>query len=150
MRHVIIGNGITGVSAAQVIRARDDEAQVTLVGDETTYFYARTALMWIYMRQLTQRNTEPFELWYWREQNIDLRQEQVAGIDTAGHTVKLRSGETLPYDRLLLAVGAEPNMFGWPGQDLDGVCNMTSIGDLQQLEAVRQRLRRAVVGWRAG
>jgi NADPH-dependent 2,4-dienoyl-CoA reductase/sulfur reductase-like enzyme len=145
MRHVIIGNGITGVSAAQAIREQDDEAQITLIGDETRYFYARTALMWIYMRQMTSRNTEPFEPWYWREQRIELLQDQVTAIDPAAHTLTLSAGGTLDYDRLLLAIGAEPNMFGWSGQELDGVCNMTSMHDLQKLEAVRPRLRRAVV-----
>jgi len=145
MRHVIIGNGITGVSAAQAIREQDDEAQITLIGDETRYFYARTALMWIYMRQMTSRNTEPFEPRHWREQRIELIQDQVDAIDTAAHQLTLGGGKTLPYDRLLLAIGAEPNMFGWPGQDLDGVCNMTSMGDLKRLEAVRPRLMRAVV-----
>jgi NAD(P)H-nitrite reductase large subunit len=145
MRHVIIGNGIAGVSAAQVIREHDEEARITIIGDETRYFYARTALMWIYMRQMTARNTEPYERWYWEENRVELVQDRVTAIDTDGRELTLEGGQKLGYDRLLLAVGAEPNLFGWPGQDLDGVCNMTSMGDLRRLEEVRPRLRRAVV-----
>jgi len=145
MHHIIIGNGITGVSAAQAIRQRDAAARITIISDESPFFYARTALMWIYMRQLTQRDTEPFERWYWKEQRIDLRQGRVTGADTAARTVTLEDGDTLSYDRLLLATGGKPNMFGWPGQDLDGVCNMTGLKDLERLEAVRSRLERAVV-----
>ena len=54
-------------------------------------------------------------------------------------------GETVSYDRLLLAVGGKANMFGWPGQELDGVCNMTTLQDLARMEAVRPRVERAVV-----
>ena len=67
MRYVIVGNGITGVSAAQLLRQRDDEAEIVIVGAETTHHYARTALMWIYMRQLTRRDTEPYERRHWQE-----------------------------------------------------------------------------------
>lgn len=145
MHHVIIGNGIAGVTAALTIRARDAGARITILSDEAPYFYARTALMWIYMRQLRQRDTEPHERWFWKEQRIDLRQGRAVGLDTGRKLVSLDDGDELTYDRLLLAVGGKANMFGWPGQDLDGVCNMTGLGDLARLEAVRPRLERAVV-----
>ena len=145
MHHVIIGNGVAGVSAARTIRRRDDSARVTLISDEHSHFYARTALMWIYMRQLTLRDTEPFERWYWKEQRLELKQGRVIRIHTASRSLTLEGGETVAYDRLLLAVGGKANMFGWPGQDLDGVCNMTTLQDLERLEAVRPRLERAVV-----
>jgi NADPH-dependent 2,4-dienoyl-CoA reductase/sulfur reductase-like enzyme len=145
LRHVIIGNGITGITAAQVLRQRDEDAEIVIVGDETRYFYARTALMWIYMRQLTARATEPLERWFWRENRFTLVHDRVTALDTERKTLSCGSGRELSYDTLLLAVGASPNMFGWPGQDLSGVCNMTSMGDLAQLESVRPRLRSAVV-----
>lgn len=145
MRYVIVGNGVSGVSAAQVIRGRDEGASITIIGEETERFYARTALMWIYTGQMTREDTEPFEPRYWRENRFNLVQDRVTTIDVGQHRLTLGSGETLGYDRLLLAVGAEANMFGWPGQDLDGVCNMCTMRDLDRLEAVRSRLRRAVV-----
>ena len=145
MHHVIIGNGVAGVSAARAIRELDDTARITIISDEHSHFYARTALMWIYMRQLTLRDTEPFERWFWREQRLELKQGRVTSVDVAGKAVALKGGEAVAYDRLLLAVGGEANMFGWPGQELDGVCNMTTLGDLAALEAVRPGLERAVV-----
>ena len=45
---VIIGNGITGVTAARFIRKLSDY-RITLISAETDHFYARTALMYIYM-----------------------------------------------------------------------------------------------------
>lgn len=145
MRHVIVGNGVAGITAAETIRDRDDEAEILVVSDEYPYFYARTALMWVYMRQLRLRELEPRERWHWDARRIELRQDRVTRVDAQGHRVHLRDGGELPYDRLLLAVGGRPNMCGWPGQDLDGVCHMTTLGHLRTLEALRPRLERAVV-----
>ena len=145
MRYVIIGNGITGISAAEVIRERDDRCQIVIISDESSHFYARTALMWIYMRQMGLRNLEPRERWWWEQQRLTLVQDRVTRIDSEEHRLQLRDGEPMDYDRLLLATGGAANMFGWPGQELDGVCNMCTLGDLRRLEAVRGRLQHAVV-----
>ena len=122
MHHIIIGNGITGVSAAQAIRQRDAAARITIISDESPFFYARTALMWIYMRQLTQRDTEPFERWYWKEQRIDLRQGRVTGADTAARTVTLEDGDTLSYHRLLLATRGPDRSHLFISHDIQLIC----------------------------
>ena len=145
MRYVVVGNGITGVTAAQTLRERDDAAEIILIGEETDYFYSRTALMWIYMKQLGRRDVEPYERWHWEQQRLELVRDRVTAIDVSGRKLTLERGKRLPYDRLLLATGAQPNKFGWPGQDLDGICTMVSMSDVDRLEAVRQRLQRAVV-----
>ena len=41
MKHVIIGNGIAGVSAAEAIRELDAKAAITMIGDETFPPYSR-------------------------------------------------------------------------------------------------------------
>ncbi len=145
MRHVIIGNGITGITAARTIRQLDDDAEIIVISDESPYFFARTALMWVYMRQLPLSSLEPYERREWDELRITHRQGRVTGIDPESKNLTFDQGDPLSYDRLLLTVGGKPAMFGWPGQDLEGVCNMTTLGDLGKLEAVRPRLKRAVV-----
>jgi len=45
----------------------------------------------------------------------------------------------------VLATGAQPNRFGWPGQDLPGVQGLYSLQDLAALEAASRGLRQAVV-----
>lgn len=146
MNHVIIGNGIAGVSAAQAIRRRDDTAAITLIGDESGYFFSRTALMWVFMGRLERRDLEPYERHYWRENRFDVVHDQVVTIDPVKRELTLRSGSTRGYDRLLLATGSEASRYDWPGRELQGVCTFTTLGDLDRLEKYwRSGVRRAVV-----
>jgi len=48
MHIAIIGNGISGVTAARFIRKLSDH-QITLISSETDHFFSRTALMYVYM-----------------------------------------------------------------------------------------------------
>ena len=130
---VIIGNGISGVTAARHIRKLSDK-QITIVSSETDYFFSRTALMYIYMGHMKFEHTQPYESWFWEKNNINLKKGYVNNIDTNAKTLLFAEGESLSYDKLIIATGSKPNKFGWPGQDLDGVMGMYHKQDLEKLE----------------
>ncbi len=134
MSHVIIiGNGITGITAARHIRKRSDDP-LTVISKETSHFYSRTALMYIYMGHMTFEDTKPYEDWFWEKNNITLKKETVTGIDTQNQQVQLAEGDALSYDSLIIAAGSKSNKFGWPGQDLKGVQGLYNKQDLDLLE----------------
>ena len=134
MEHiVIIGNGISGVSAARHIRKNSDK-QITIVSAETKYFFSRTALMYIYMGHMKFEHTQPYENWFWDKNRIDLKEGFVSKIDTNNKSLIFSDDSKLSYDKLILAVGSKPNKFGWPGQDLEGVMGMYHKQDLENLE----------------
>ncbi|MFQ5570862.1 MAG: NAD(P)/FAD-dependent oxidoreductase [Rhodothermales bacterium] len=144
-RHVvIIGNGITGVTAARFIRKLSDD-RITMISDETDYFFARTALMYLYMGHMRYRDVKPYEDFFWKKNRIDLVRGYVEQIDTDARKLHLRDGSTLDYDVLLIATGSKSNKFGWPGQDLDGVQGLYGMPDLKQMEQWTQGVHRAVV-----
>ncbi len=130
---VIIGNGISGVTAARHIRKLSDK-KITIVSAETDYFFSRTALMYIYMGHMKFEHTQPYEDWFWEKNRIDLKKGYVKHIDTGAKTLQFAEGDTLSYDKLIIATGSKPNKFGWPGQDLDGVMGMYHKQDLENLE----------------
>ena len=134
MEHiVIIGNGISGVTAARHIRKLSNK-KITIISSETPHFFSRTALMYIYMGHMKFENTKPYEDWFWSKNNIELKQARVNSIDTENKCLILENNESFPYDKLIIATGSKPNKFGWPGQDLEGVMGMYHKQDLEKLE----------------
>ena len=134
MEHiVIIGNGISGVTAARHIRKLSDK-KITIVSAETEYFFSRTALMYVYMGHMKFEHTQPYENWFWKKNRIELKQGFVKTIETKSKTLHFAERGSLQYDKLIIATGSKPNKFGWPGQDLDGVQGLYHKQDLENLE----------------
>ena len=141
---VIIGNGISGITAARHIRKMGNH-KITVVSAETDHFFSRTALMYVYMGHMKFENIKPYEDWFWKKNRIDLVRGYVSKIDTGNKRLFLDNGATLDYDSLILAVGSKPNKFGWPGQDLKGVQGLYSYQDLESMEQYTEGISRAVV-----
>jgi len=117
---VIIGNGIAGVTAARHIRKNSDH-RITIISGEADYFFSRTALMYVYMGHMKFEHTQPYENWFWKKNRIELKTAWVEKVSGADKTILFTTGETMSFDKLIIATGSVPNRFGWPGQYLQGV-----------------------------
>lgn len=134
MEHiVIIGNGISGVTAARHIRKKSDK-KITLISAETKYFFSRTALMYVYMGHLKFEHTQPYEDWFWKKNRIELTKGFVSKIDSDKKQLLLKDNTLISYDKLIISTGSKPNKFGWKGQDLEGVMGLYHKQDLENLE----------------
>ena len=134
MEHVvIIGNGISGITTARHIRKLSDK-KITIISAETDYFFSRTALMYVYMGHMKFEHTQPYEPWFWKKNNINLKKGFVTNINTSSKEITFKNDEKLSFDKLIIATGSKPNKFGWPGQDLKGVMGMYQKQDLENLE----------------
>jgi NADH oxidase (H2O2-forming) len=141
---VIIGNGISGVTAARHIRKNSDN-EILLISGESEHFYSRTALMYIYMGHMRYQDVKPYEDWFWKKNKIDLMFDFVSEIDTDQKQLKMKTGGTVDYDKLIIAVGSKSNKFGWPGQDLNGVQGLYNLQDLEKLEKNSKGAKHAVI-----
>ncbi len=144
MHIVILGNGIAGITAARFIRKLSDH-RITVISGETTHFFSRTALMYIYMGHMRFEDTQPYEPWFWEKNRIELVRDWVRTLDVENKRLQLAESGPLHYDRLLLATGSAYNRFGWPGEELEGVRGLVSYQDLQYMEAHSPGLERAVI-----
>lgn len=134
MEHiVIIGNGISGVTTARHIRKLSNN-KITIISAENEFFFSRTALMYVYMGHMKFEHTQPYENWFWKKNNIELKKAFVEKVNSEEKQLVFSSGETMNYDKLIIATGSKPNKFGWPGQDLKGVMGMYHKQDLENLE----------------
>ena len=83
---------------------------------------------------------------FYRENRIDLRlKTNVTGIDVRSREVKLTDGTTAPYDRLLLATGAEPVRLSIPAADRPHMHTLRSLADCRAIIERAKTARRAVV-----
>lgn len=141
---IILGNGISGITAARHIRKRSDD-EIIVISGETDHFFSRTALMYIFMGHMEYEHTKPYEDFFWDKNRISLVKTWIVKIDYEAKELIDNAGKRYKYDKLILATGSKPNKFGWPGQDLPGVQGLYSYQDLELLEENSQGTKHAVV-----
>jgi 3-phenylpropionate/trans-cinnamate dioxygenase ferredoxin reductase component len=145
MEHiVIIGNGISGITTARHIRKRSDK-KITVISDESEYFFSRTALMYVYMGHMKWDHLKPYEDWFWEKNRIELKNARAEDFDFDKKEVILSDGTSMNYNKLVIATGSVYNKFGWKGQDLKGVQGLVSKQDLELLEANTKYTKKAVI-----
>lgn len=141
---IIIGNGISGITAARHIRKKSDH-KITVISAESDYFFSRTALMYIYMGHMKFEHTKPYEDWFWEKNGIDLLKARVTKLDDLRKKIHLENGTILDFDTLIIATGSKSRMLGWTGQELKGVQGLYSLEDLELMEENTKGVSRAVI-----
>lgn len=146
---VIVGAGLAGAKAAEILRDKGFDGKIILFGSEDHLPYERPPLSKDYMagdKSLADFTVHPAE-WY-REHDIDLRLGTgVQIIDTGGHSVGFDDGHHEHYDKLLLATGSRPRHLDVPGADADGVHVLRTVDHAAALlSALTERSRLAIVG----
>jgi len=106
MKTVIIGAGVAGVQAALSCR-RCGARAVALIDAEAESGYFRTLLPQFMVRTLAER-----KLFFWKPQDdpqiMLLAGRRATGLDRVAQRLHLQTGETLDYDRLIIASGGRP------------------------------------------
>lgn len=137
MRVVIVGNGMVCQHLCDVLSGGGDERfRITVIGEERYPAYDRIHLSTI---EEPERALLADQAWY-RERGIELRLGCVAlAIDREARAVLLESGESVPFDALVLATGSSARMPAIEGIALPNVFSYRTIDDVL-------RIRRALVG----
>src|SRR5947207_2212596 len=145
LSYVIIGNGIAGVTAAQVMRAEDSAADITVIADDPFPVYYRPAL-----KDYLAGRVREDKLWarptsFYEDHRIRFLKERVMRVQAGQHIVQLQSGREVGYSRLLLANGANPSRLKCPGLDLKGVTGLRTVADYQAVLSQLPTARNIVV-----
>ncbi len=136
MKHVIIGAGPAGVIAAETLRIADPEGAITMIGDEPSPPYSRMAIPYLLAGGIGEDGTHlRHGEGHYESLNIELRQGRAAVISPGESAVTLEDGDTLSYDRLLIATGSRPARPPIPGMDLPGVENCWTLEDARRIAA---------------
>ncbi|MER9683724.1 FAD-dependent oxidoreductase [Mesorhizobium sp. M0184] len=137
---VIVGAGHAGVSAALALRASGWRHTITLLETQDVLPYERPPLS---KSVLTgDRIIEDYRLFMPGKMEelaiVFRRNAHVAAIDLGERNLVLSDGQTLAYERLLLAPGAIARTLPIPGSDSRGVLTLRNAADAAQL---RERIR---------
>ena len=122
MKYLIIGTGPAGVTAAEELRRLDASAEITMLGHEPEPPYSRMAIPYLIKNTIDENGTHiRVSETHFATQKIELINAEVSSIEPAEKQVVLSDGETLAYDKLLIASGGTPLTPPIKGIDLPGV-----------------------------
>ena len=146
-RIVIIGGGAAGFAAAEMLRREGYDGGVTMLSDDAAPPVDRPNLSKDYLAGTAPEEWVPLrDDGFYADQHIELRLRcEVAKVDPAAHSVVTADGETIAYDRLLLATGAEPVRLPLPGMDLPHVHTLRTLADSRAIIAGARSAHTAVV-----
>ncbi len=134
MRHVIAGAGPAGVIAAETLRKADPRSEVVLLHGEEGPPYSRMAIPYYLTGNIDEAGTHLRKTrGYYEGLGIDVRPGWVEGVSPAQGRLDLRGGETLSFDRLLLATGASAIRPPINGLDLPGVHACWTLEDARAI-----------------
>lgn len=138
-RIVIIGAGEAGARAAMALRENGFAGSITIVGEEEHLPYERPPLS----KTVLTHEHEPSPSFILTEARLVEHGIQlvngapVTEIDRSGHKAYLGNGDSLPYDRLLIATGSKARQLSLPGA---GPENVFYLRKFREALALRSRL----------
>jgi NADPH-dependent 2,4-dienoyl-CoA reductase/sulfur reductase-like enzyme/nitrite reductase/ring-hydroxylating ferredoxin subunit len=144
---VIVGGGAAGFAAAEMLRRQDFRGSIVMLSNDTAAPVDRPNLSKDYLAGSAPEDWMPLRPDdFYAESNIDLRlKTEVAAIDAMARQVSIAGGGSVPYDRLLLATGAEPVRLPIPGADQPHVHILRTLSDSRAIIAGASSARRAIV-----
>jgi len=151
-RIIVIGANASGVEAASAARKKDRTAEITLLSLEKNAGYSRCGLPFVIGGVIPSfRDLIVYPSAYFQMLKLNLRTEtRVTAINTKEKTVtavdKLGSTETLQYDSLVIATGADAFMPPIKGREKQGILSLRTLEDGEQIDAaVKAGAKSAVI-----
>jgi NAD(P)H-nitrite reductase large subunit len=144
-RYLIVGMGAAGIAAAETIRSQDPGGEVLLVSEDPHGYYSRPGLAYYLTGELPEKALAPMTEGDFRRLNLRRLHARVTALHPEEHRVDLERGESLNYDRLLIATGSISAPPLLPGANLEGVIKLDNLDDARQILNGGRRARAAVV-----
>jgi nitrite reductase (NADH) large subunit len=137
MKIVILGGGVAAFEAAVAARKQDAAAEVAVYSREKVPPYRRPALSGMVAQDLEDARFFIKGKEFFAKERIELELDSEAvKLDPAAKKVAFASGETVIYDKLVIATGAHPFVPPVPGLDGEKVAVLREFSDLERLRAI--------------
>ncbi len=149
MHYVIVGFGCAGYYAASTIRQNDPDGKITVLSEHPYAPYNPMLTTYYAADRIPFEALFPFGSLEHISDALDLDVQtdtKVVKVSAADKTVLLENGETVSYDRLLLATGASAFVPHFEGLDPEDAFYMRTVGNAVRLkEALENRTYRSAL-----
>jgi NADPH-dependent 2,4-dienoyl-CoA reductase/sulfur reductase-like enzyme len=138
-RHLIIGAGNAGLSAAAAIARLQPEAEIEVISDEPWVPYCRCLLTYYLEGKVTEK-----QLFSWGKEIISKNRlnyhhdERIISVDSENLTVESENGRKRSADTILIATGGRPLKPNFPGANLPGIFTLRTFDDAR---AIKNKIR---------
>ena len=146
MRHLIIGASAAGITAAKTIRQWEPDDEITVVSADTQV-HSRCMLHHFLSGHRTAEGINFVAEDFFEKNRIRwLKGERVDRVDTAANLVHLDCGAEVPYDRLLIASGANFFIPPLPNfREAKNVYGLRDLSDAQKISKAAEGSKRCVI-----
>lgn len=144
---LVVGNGMASMRTVQEILARDPEKfEITVFGAEPHPNYDRIMLSPLLAgdKEFDQIIIHSLD-WYKQNQIELIVSDPIMAVNRVDKTISSQTGRQRAYDKLLIATGSNPVTLPLPGAGRQGVMTFRSKADVDDMLAIAQPGRRAVV-----
>lgn len=145
MSYVILGNGVAGVHAAESIRELDPNGKITMISDEVFPPYCRPMISMVLEGSVPPEKLPIRPSSFYEELKIEpVLGNRVSAVDVDNRAVSV-NGKDYPYDKLLIATGADPRRIKAEGLELKNIFFMRTETHVRQMLATLPTARKALV-----
>lgn len=144
---VIIGNGMAPGRMLEHLFERAPEAfDITIFNAEPRVNYDRIMLSPVLSGEKTFEDIVIHGDGWYIEREITLyKGHKIVAIDRSAKTVTSDHGESVSYDKLVIATGSTPFILPVPGKDLQGVLTYRDLDDVNAMLLAAQSREKAIV-----
>ena len=129
---MIVGGGASGCGVADNLRSLGFSGKVTILSSEPYPPIDRTKLSKALITDASKILLRTDEIL--QQLDIGLKHAKVTKVDVNTKSVTTEEGETIKYDKLVLATGGSPKMLPLPGfKDLKGVFKLRTVPQAKEI-----------------
>jgi NADPH-dependent 2,4-dienoyl-CoA reductase/sulfur reductase-like enzyme len=132
IKYLIIGNGMAGITAAQEIRHADPAGRILMISDEGEPYYYRASLSEWVSGEISDEMLPGRTPEFYDQMRIMRMSAHVARVDPEANQVHLADGEPFDYDKLLIATGAQANVY--PVEGLEETLVFRGLADAREIK----------------
>lgn len=146
MDYVIIGNSAAAIGAIEGIRQVDKKGQITIISDEPYHTYSRPLISYYLAGKVAEDKMFYRDSSFYEANGVSpLLGCKALSVDTKGKTVVLAGGDTVKYDKLLIATGGKPIVPPIKGLDKNGIYTFLKFDDVRAIQEAAAAGKKAVI-----